>query len=106
MINIVSTIEIRSLDSGESSFRLLPLIPGSGTLSETIEATEHGRLKTISMKAGLKADAEGLSDNLEVLITTDTGKVLKAGSGELPVRLKISRENTIIISLEYKESAI
>ena len=104
MIRIVTKISGRTVD-GSPVYTELPMIPASGTFRTDMENTEAGCQirKTLSARLGTEASSleNLLHGELVLKLEFEDGTTEYIGTDDVPVRLRISSEDTIDISAEH-----
>lgn len=105
MIKLIKKFEVRAL--GSNSDVTLPLVPGTGALMTETSETESGRQvkKSLTARLYLKKMSgqatELLKDDVTVRLTFEDGTSETIGTDDIPVILRLTEENTLLVSLEY-----
>ena len=102
MIRIIKSVEARSLDAPGGAWAALPLVRGTGVLETTQKPEDAGQLGEARLSAVLSSSPGILSDSLELLVFFCGGGSVRLGTADLPVRLEVSRGDSVRVSCAWK----
>lgn len=107
MIRIVTTIKARPAVAG-TQLQQLPLVPASGRLRIDTEDGEAGRQTKYTLTARLRQPVprELLLDDLVLRVEFTDNGLLFIGTEDIPVRLRISEDDSLDISAEHVIGAL
>jgi hypothetical protein len=103
MIRIIKSLRAQSLDLGDGQWVTLPMVPATGSIEISMKTEAAGRLATAKISATLTREDAILRDNiiLQVTYCEDSDSVETFGAADLPLRLDVSRSDTVRISASY-----
>ena len=101
MIRNVVNIHYRRIGDDSSEWKILPIIPASGTFQREDKSTDDGRVAEFNISANLYEEPRDLSDDLRIAVEFDDDTVIHLGTEYFPFRFNISEKSVIGISAKY-----
>lgn len=101
MIKIITDILITDLDNTAGVWKLLPIVPASGTYKSESSAGGSGRLAKITLDCKVTHVIPEMKRNVSLQVTFDDGTKAIIGTNDLPATLDIKESDIIQISCKW-----
>lgn len=84
-------------------WRLVPLVPGSATLTETTKPEENkGNVEEIEISAVIKQYVSEMTRDLVVFVEFDDRTSMTIGTEDLPATFELKRTDSVVATLKYE----
>lgn len=103
MITHIEKIAFRDINNDPRRWRLVPIVPGTATLTRTISPDDNkGNIEKIEISAVVKQYLPEMTRDLIVHIALEDHTELTIGSEDLPATFELKQTNNVTAKLEYE----
>lgn len=101
MIRIIDKIWFENVEE-PGIIRPFPLVPASGTYKNTVDADDGGTFRTVEISFRIYHPVPGMTGNLRLWVSFDSGRRRSVGTEDLPVRLKTEEDSALKLSCKWQ----